>query len=66
MSSSPGAIQSPMPEKEPVRFPSLASLRAAHTELLKRHREQGNEPTVLSEIEQFDAARACDWGDFRQ
>ena len=53
MSSSPGAIQSPMPEAEPARFPSLASLRAAHTELLKRHRERGNEPTVLAEIEQL-------------
>ena len=53
MSSSPGAIQSPMPEVEPARFPSLASLRAAHTELLRRHREQGSEPTVLAEIEQL-------------
>ena len=44
---------SPTPKSEPARFPSLASLRAAHTELLKRHREQGNEPAVLAEIEQL-------------
>ncbi|MEM6453002.1 MAG: WD40 repeat domain-containing protein [Cyanobacteria bacterium P01_D01_bin.105] len=48
-----GPTLSPTPEAEPARFPSLASLRAAHTDLLKRHREQGNEPAVLVEIEQF-------------
>ncbi|MBW4694692.1 MAG: hypothetical protein KME27_23325 [Lyngbya sp. HA4199-MV5] len=35
------------------RFPSLASLRVAHSELLKLHRERGNEPEVLVEIEQL-------------
>jgi hypothetical protein len=35
------------------RFPSLASLQAAHSELLKLHREQGNEPEILAEIEQL-------------
>lgn len=35
------------------RFPSLASLRAAHSELLKLHRERGNEPEIVAEIEQL-------------
>ncbi|GAB4369684.1 MAG: hypothetical protein Kow00121_09790 [Elainellaceae cyanobacterium] len=35
------------------RFPSLSSLRVAHSELLKLHREQGSQPEVLSQIEQF-------------
>jgi len=35
------------------RFPSLASLRAAHAELLKRHRESGDTPELLAEIEDF-------------
>jgi WD40 repeat protein/energy-coupling factor transporter ATP-binding protein EcfA2 len=34
-------------------FPSLASLRAAHSELLKRHRESGSTPELLAEIEKF-------------
>lgn len=41
------------PKSDGDRFLSLASLRAAHSELLKLHREQGNEPEVLAEIEQF-------------
>jgi len=32
------------------RFPSLASLRVAHNQLLKQYREQGNAPEVLHEI----------------
>jgi sugar lactone lactonase YvrE/energy-coupling factor transporter ATP-binding protein EcfA2 len=35
------------------RFPSLASLRAAHSELLKRHRESGSTTELLTEIEEF-------------
>ncbi|UBF28522.1 NACHT domain-containing protein [Kovacikia minuta CCNUW1] len=35
------------------RFPSLTALRAAHSELLKLHREQGDAPAVLAEIEQL-------------
>jgi energy-coupling factor transporter ATP-binding protein EcfA2 len=35
------------------RFPSLASLRAAHSELLKRHRESGSTLELLAEIEEF-------------
>ena len=66
MSISPGAIQSPTPEVEPVRFPSLASLRAAHTELLKRQREQGSEPTVLAEIEQLVQRGRATGASFRQ
>ena len=34
-------------------FPSLASLRAAHSELLKRHREIGSTTELLTEIEEF-------------
>ena len=37
----------------PGGFPSLASLRAAHTELLKQYREQNNDPAMLTAIEQF-------------
>jgi signal transduction histidine kinase/energy-coupling factor transporter ATP-binding protein EcfA2 len=36
-----------------VHFPSLASLRAAHSELLKRHRESGSTTELLAEIEEF-------------
>ncbi|MGG6269087.1 hypothetical protein ACQ4M3_25445 [Leptolyngbya sp. AN03gr2] len=32
-------------------FPSLASLRIVHNQLLKRYREQGNSPDVLYEID---------------
>ncbi len=35
------------------RFLSLASLQTAHSELLKLHRERGNEPEILAEIEQL-------------
>jgi len=35
------------------RFPSLASVRAAHTELLKRHREQGDVPELIAAMEDF-------------
>ncbi|MBD2459111.1 hypothetical protein H6G80_34315 [Nostoc sp. FACHB-87] len=34
-------------------FASLASLRAAHSELLKRHRESGSTSELLKEIETF-------------
>ncbi len=40
-------------ESEGDRFPSLASLRVAHGELLKRHRERGSEPEVMTEIKQL-------------
>ncbi|MDX2228423.1 MAG: hypothetical protein NW220_02205 [Leptolyngbyaceae cyanobacterium bins.349] len=40
-------------EADGDRFPSLASLRAAHSDLLKRHREQGNQPEVMAEIHQL-------------
>ena len=46
----------PNPETESMRYPSLASLRAAHTDLLKRYRERGDEPEkpeILTEIEQL-------------
>lgn len=36
------------------RFPSLAALREANNELLKRHREHGT-PSLLADIEQFMA-----------
>jgi len=34
-------------------FPSLASIRAAHRELLKQHREVGNSPEVLAALDDF-------------
>lgn len=34
-------------------FPSFASLRAAHSELLKRHRQDGDTPETISAIENF-------------
>ena len=40
-------------EAEGNRFPSLASLRVAHGELLKRHRERGSEPEMMAEINQL-------------
>ncbi|MEL7225457.1 MAG: hypothetical protein AAGL17_11490 [Cyanobacteria bacterium J06576_12] len=40
-------------ERENRRFPSLASLRAAHINLLKCYRERGNEEVILAEIEQL-------------
>ena len=42
-----------VPEAVPVRFSSLASLRAAHTDLLKRHRKEGDNPAILTDIEQL-------------
>ncbi|MBF2046883.1 MAG: AAA family ATPase [Elainella sp. C42_A2020_010] len=41
------------PKADDIRFPSLSSLRVAHSELLKLHREQGNQADVLTQIEQF-------------
>lgn len=38
---------------ESVYFPSLVSLRAAHTELLKRHRETGEAPETLAAVAAF-------------
>jgi hypothetical protein len=40
-------------EKAPPRFPSFAALRATHNALLKRHRQSGNTPEILTEIETF-------------
>ena len=37
----------------PVPFPSLAALRAAHAQLLKRRRELGETPELVAEIEAF-------------
>lgn len=34
-------------------FPSLIKLRSAHSELLKLHREHGDEPEILAEIKQL-------------
>src|SRR5258707_14727934 len=34
-------------------FPSLASIRAVHRELLKSHREGGNAPEVLAALDDF-------------
>src|SRR5574342_850034 len=41
------------PPDESVYFPSLVSLRAAHTELLKRHRETGETPETLAAVAAF-------------
>lgn len=35
------------------QMPSLSSLRSAHSELLKRHRETGSTPELLAEMEEF-------------
>jgi hypothetical protein len=35
------------------RFPSLAALRLAHAELLKRHRDQANTVAMFGEIDEF-------------
>jgi energy-coupling factor transporter ATP-binding protein EcfA2 len=35
------------------KYPSLASLRAAHSELLKRHREHSSTQELLVEVEEF-------------
>ncbi|MCI0529034.1 MAG: hypothetical protein L0Y56_16475, partial [Nitrospira sp.] len=39
--------------KSLLRFPSLSSLRDTHGELLRRHRELGNTPEFLAEIDTF-------------
>ncbi|MBP5975383.1 hypothetical protein HW132_22270 [Brasilonema sp. CT11] len=44
---------SPSADEATRRFPSLASLRVVHSELLKHHREIGNTPELLSEVEEF-------------
>lgn len=36
-----------------IRFPSMDSLRAAHTELLKRFRTEGRPSEMIMKIEQF-------------
>jgi hypothetical protein len=36
-----------------ARFPSLASLRAAHSDLLKQHRERGEASGFLADVEGF-------------
>jgi WD40 repeat protein len=38
---------------DPLRFPSLASMRAAHTDLLKREHAQSRTPEMTAEIETF-------------
>jgi hypothetical protein len=38
---------------EMALFPSLASIRAVHRELLKQHREGGNAPEVLAALDDF-------------
>ena len=40
-------------DEAPPRFPSFAALRAAHNALLKHHRQSGNTPEILAEIETF-------------
>ncbi|WP_017302003.1 hypothetical protein [Nodosilinea nodulosa] len=40
-------------ETDDSRFPSVASLRAAHSELLKRYRERENDPEVFAEVVQL-------------
>jgi len=42
-----------MIDESASRFPSFAPLRTAHSELLKRHRESGNTPEFLAEVETF-------------
>ncbi|MEC4817417.1 MAG: hypothetical protein SAK29_29715, partial [Scytonema sp. PMC 1069.18] len=44
---------SPRADETIRRFPSLASLRMFHSELLKHYREIGNTPELLSEVEKF-------------
>jgi WD40 repeat protein/GAF domain-containing protein len=39
--------------KDAISFPSLSSLRSAHSELLKHHRESGSTTELLAEIEEF-------------
>jgi WD40 repeat protein len=41
------------PPDETAYFPSLASLRAAHADLLKRHREAGEAPETLAAVAAF-------------
>jgi len=48
MTSAPASIPD-----ESVYFPSLVSLRAAHTELLKRHRETGETPETVAAVAGF-------------
>ncbi len=38
---------------ETARFPSLASMRAAHTDLLRRYHEQSQAPETIAQIETF-------------
>jgi WD40 repeat protein len=42
-----------------IRFPSLESLRAAHTELLKYFRADGNKSEVIAEVETFIRRGRC-------
>lgn len=44
-----------------LRFPSSASLRAAHEDLIKRRRAEGDTPAVLAEIQTF-IEHGCETG----
>lgn len=44
---------SPNIQTDDSRFPTLSSLRLAHSELLKRYRERENEPEILTEVRHF-------------
>ena len=43
----------PSPSDDAIRFPSLESLRAAHTELLKEFRVGAGTPEMISKVEAF-------------
>ena len=47
------AVQVATIKETELRFPSLASLRSAHTDLIKRYRELGTAPDLLAEIADF-------------
>jgi hypothetical protein len=53
--SAPNAAIGPLEEE---RFPSLASLRAAHSDLLRRHRAVGDRPELLDAIAEAARGRA--------
>ncbi len=43
----------PEGKQDAISFPSLSSLRSAHSELLRHHRESSSTPELLTEIEEF-------------
>ncbi|MEM1256243.1 MAG: hypothetical protein AAGI69_27720 [Cyanobacteria bacterium P01_H01_bin.21] len=55
------SAQNPNPELKKGWFTSLTSLRAAHTDLLRRYREQDNEPELMAEIDHL-IRRGCATG----